>query len=197
MAPASSGRKCVFGIPSVRKYYTDSWHLPLAPNGRQRRTAISGVGYSEAMQIILVVGGAVVGAIAHVGSQELWQTLKARRLGPDRSGSMLGEWSGTWWLGDDETAQPYVQADIIKISDARNRQVHGEGRDEKGTYVIEGHVSEHGIVSMFYGYRKMSLNGVCILQPSPQADKYHGRWYGYIKEGRIDGGSVVWNRIYG
>jgi hypothetical protein len=149
------------------------------------------------MQAVFVLIGAVVGTIAHIGGQELWQAYKARRLGADRSRSIVGEWSGTWWLGNDESEPPYVLADNINITSASNREVHGEGHGEKGTYVIDGHVSEHGIVSMFYGYRKMSLNGVCILQPSPQADKYTGRWYGYIKEGRIDGGSVVWNRVYG
>jgi hypothetical protein len=147
------------------------------------------------MQAVYILIGAVVGTIAHIGGQEVWDRYKARRIGAERSRSIVGEWTGTWWLGTDKSQTPYVLTDNIRITDANNGQVHGEGRDEKGVYIIEGHVSEHGIASMFYGYRKMSLNGVCILQPSPRADEYTGRWYGYIKEGRIDGGAVAWRRI--
>lgn len=73
----------------------------------------------------------LVGAFAHIGSQELWQTLKARRLGLDARARFLV--SGAVHGGSATTRRRnrYVRADIIKISDARNRQVHGEGRDEK------------------------------------------------------------------
>jgi hypothetical protein len=155
------------------------------------------VAYHGDVQAVWVVLAAVVGAVAHIGGQELWQVYRTRRYRGERSRSILGDWSGTWWLGNDEGAAPYVPADSIRILQASNRQIRGEGRDEKGTYRIDGHVSEHGIVSMFYGYRKMSLNGVAILQPSPRGDEYTGWWHGYIKEGRIDGGVVRWRRADG
>ena len=86
-------------------------------------------------------------------------------------------------------------ADNIRIATADIKGIRGEGRDDKGIYAIEGQLSDHGIASMFYGYRGKPLNGVLILQPSPEGDEYHGRWAGYIREGRIITGRVVWKRV--
>jgi len=50
---------------------------------------------------------------------------------------------------------------------------------------------------MFYGYVKSPLNGVLILQPNAQGMEYTGRWSGYLKEGRVAGGTVIWKRVPG
>ena len=148
------------------------------------------------MQIVVAVVGALVGAVSYIALQELWQRHTSRH-GIAQMRSLVGDWSGTWWIGDDEMAGPYVPADNIRITVANNGRVRGEGRDEKGAYSIEGNLSEHGIASMFYGYRRLPLNGVMILRPSPEAEKYSGYWHGYTREGQIVGGIVQWTRADG
>jgi hypothetical protein len=149
------------------------------------------------MQVITALIGAIVGAIALIAFQELWQKLKERRTQTTRMRSLIGEWRGRWWIGEDTDQPPYVVGDSIRITVADNGTVRGEGRDDKGVYLIEGNLSEHGIASVCYGYRKASLNGVAILQPSPAADEYAGYWHGYTKEGVIVGGIVTWKRVDG
>ena len=144
--------------------------------------------------LVSLLATAVFGAVALIALQELWQRYKARP-GSERTWFIVGDWVGSWWLGDDESQPLYVREHDISITSADNAQIRGTAKDSKGTYLLEGNASEHGIVSMFYAYRDLPLNGVVILKPSPTADEYAGHWLGYLQEGTIGGGKVIWQKL--
>lgn len=104
-----------------------------------------------------------------------------------------GTWKSTWYL--EESDEPYVK-DHIWIEGIRNNKVYGKGIDDKGTYEFEGFYIR-GILTLVYKYvdKGYSLAGVIVLKIGPLAKKAHGKWYGFLVEGDINGGDVKWEQV--
>lgn len=108
-------------------------------------------------------------------------------------GGIKGTWKSTWYLeGDDD---PYV-SDHVWIEGIKENKVYGKGTDDKGTYEFEGFYVT-GILTLVYKYihTGYSLAGVIVLKIGPLAKTAHGKWYGFLKEGEINGGNVEWELL--
>jgi len=111
---------------------------------------------------------------------------------PDISG-LQGTWKSTWYLEGDK--EPYVE-DHVWIEGIKENKVQGHGEDEKGLYNFEGFY-ERGVLTLVYKYvdRGYSLAGVIVLEVGALSKKAEGKWYGYLIEGKINGGSVEWEKL--
>lgn len=111
---------------------------------------------------------------------------------PDISG-LYGTWKSTWYLDGEE--EPYVE-DHVWIKGIRENKIMGKGEDDKGIYNLEGFF-ERGILTLVYKYvdRGYSLTGVIVLEVGPLSKSASGQWYGYLIEGKINGGRVEWEQI--
>ncbi|MDX1671903.1 MAG: hypothetical protein R3211_06140 [Balneolaceae bacterium] len=105
---------------------------------------------------------------------------------------LKGHWSSTWYLEGEE--EPYVEDDIW-IEEINGNEVHGKGKDSKGTYEFEG-LYLRGVLTLVYKYIEegFSLAGVIVMKVGPRSKTARGKWYGYLVEDEINGGDVIWKQ---
>ena len=146
---------------------------------------------SEIIAALIGGGATLLAALLAIFGTTISSALKRKSLGYP---SIKGCWKATWYIdGIDEI---YLE-DIVMIKKIRGMKIYGEGINTgKGNYPLTGKFSKNLILNFIYESNKdyVSLSGVIILKMNPLGEQCSGKWYGYIKEDKITGGTVIWDR---
>jgi hypothetical protein len=139
---------------------------------------------------LLGAGGTLAGAALTVFSEPLLDVL---RLGRMSMVDVSGKWDATWYVEEAGKEKLYA-SDCIEINNHRGVRFKGKGLDLRSGYIIRGRINSHGIVTFSYDSqeRSFALVGGGVLLLNAKATELTGVWHGYVQEGKLVGGRVVW-----
>lgn len=140
----------------------------------------------------IATGGLVIGIILREFGPD-W--LKAIRHKGDDLKRLLGEWEAVWYVSNGAEKE-YIK-DRLRITRIAGDKIIGEGKDDKGTYLLEGKYTTGHLINLTYKYQGNVniLTGGLILKVNPIMTECNGKWYGYVKEDCIVGGKVTWMHL--
>jgi hypothetical protein len=121
---------------------------------------------------------------------------RSRESTYDDKQSVRGKYNCHWYVDESSGERLYAQ-DTVEIKKITGSKLFAAGRDPRFYYNLEGNISRGGILAFYYIIinKPMSLTGSLTLMINPSGSKLEGRWYGYVSEGRLLGGRVVWDRV--
>ena len=139
---------------------------------------------------LLGAGATITAAVVPVFGGPLLEVLRLGRL------SMLdlsGKWDATWYVQEAGQEKLYA-SDCIEIAPYRGVRFKGKGVDLRSGYVVRGRLNSQGIVTFSYDSqeRRFALVGGGVFLPNAKATELTGLWHGYVQEGKLAGGRVVW-----
>ena len=145
---------------------------------------------SAVLAALLGVAGTVAGAALTAFGQPLMEIVSLGRV------SMLdlsGKWDATWYV-DESGSEKLYASDCVEIERHRGVRFKGKGIDLRTGYVIRGRINSHAIVTFSYDSqeRSFALVGGGILLPDAKGEELTGLWHGYVQEGKLVCGRVVW-----
>ncbi|RYF93355.1 MAG: hypothetical protein EON95_09235 [Caulobacteraceae bacterium] len=142
---------------------------------------------------LIPIVASVIGAIVLPLVKQFRKTLSSSF---DDRQSLIGSYTCSWFIEDNGNEVLYAE-DVVSITKIDTSKFEGSGKDPRFTYSLSGNISRGGIVSFIYVIinKPMSLTGSGTMIVNPAGSILEGRWYGYVSEGRLDGGLVRWKRI--
>jgi len=145
------------------------------------------------ISLAIGVAGSIIAYLVIIFISNRWQ---AFILAKTEIGKLKGQWSAEWFIGIGTERKSYIQ-DRVDIQKVKGSKIIGKGEDIKGTYRLNGNYSLPNIITLTYKYEKSRnfLTGVVILKIDPLGKRCEGIWYGFLKEGIINGGDVIWSQL--
>ncbi len=146
---------------------------------------------------IATVAGGILGALAQPVASAWLETRKTPNLDlPD----IVKKWNATWYVDHADgqyTEEQEYTTEPIRINKQRGAFFEGVAHskiDQGVTYQIRGRFNSHGIVTFSYdaGTFGNALVGGGILKANATYTEYEGRWHGFVREGVLASGHVVW-----
>ena len=113
----------------------------------------------------------------------------------DDKQSVLGRYSCDWYV-DEPAGERLYTSDVVEICTIKGSRLFANGRDARFHYKLEGNISRGGVLAFYYIIveRPMSLTGSLTLVIDPLGSTLTGRWFGFVSEGQLTGGRVIWKR---
>jgi cell division protein YceG involved in septum cleavage len=143
--------------------------------------------------VIGFVGTTIGGLLTAFGREFLDKFASGRNPYVD----ILGLWNCEWYVTNSSGDEVLYNSDIVKITELKGWGVEARGYQQTaGEYVLSGRISPVNVLTMLYEgkSKRHSLTGAVVLKVSPLADVMKGKWYGYTREDKLQGGEVIWKR---